>query len=81
MNKRSVFSKLESILAGVFDFTPASKTRRSKSQGWNNEAKAYLRSIGYSDEIIDKFYAIITQRSHKWPRCKRKNESFHTSTA
>ena len=59
MNKRSVFSKLESILAGASDFMPASKTRISKSQGWNNEAKAYLRSIGYSDEIIDKFYTIL----------------------
>lgn len=57
--KRSVFYKLESILAGAYDFMPTSKTRRWPSMGWNNEAKAYLRSIGYSDEIIDKFYAII----------------------
>lgn len=57
--KRSVFYKLESILAGAYDFMPTSKTRRNPNQGWNNEAKAYLRSIGYSDEIIDKFYDII----------------------
>lgn len=59
MNKRSVFSKLESIMANTFNFMPTDKYRRDSVQGWNDEAKAYLRSIGYSDEIIDKFYAII----------------------
>ena len=57
--KKSVFYKLESILAGAYDFMPTDKYRRASAQGWNDEAKAYLRSIGYSDEIIDEFYAII----------------------
>lgn len=64
MNKRSVFSKLESLLASAYDFMPMSKTRRWSSMGWNNEAKAYLRSIGYSDEIIDKFYVIIKDHTN-----------------
>lgn len=64
MNKRSVFSKLESILAGAYDFMPTSKTRRWSSMGRNNEAKAYLRSIGYSDEIIDAFYSLLEQHIH-----------------
>lgn len=65
---KSIFKQFDVILSADYSkaksYLPTDRLRRDSCQGWNEEAKNYLLSLGYDDKVISQFYLILSNHVH-----------------